>query len=445
MDFGSEEERQVWDLYRNGTSQRSGASQPSSETPQPRLRRIKRGTTDLLADLDRQCDRLLLPSSDVSPADRVIYLREASRELGLTLRDADLQRRIWDARRRAAGAVEMIAPGAPVEAPEALWLWDGLLLAADTNLLVSAPKTGKTTLVVAAIAAWHYGMESYLGRAFHGPCPPVVIVGTDMPRSRWMPLLGRFGLAEKLADSRWRLLPDGPIRGLFTQSEGLYLDAAGLGRIAEVVAQHPGCLLLADSYAKLTAPFGLKEGDAAFAGPLGDLQEVVAPHDVTLVPIHHAGHARKGEGAVAASRGSTALPAAVSQVIALSWFKRSENSSDRRVLLETEGRGGEPLQLLIEQHETGWTCHGEADSVLHQQAMDEAEDKLTDRQADVLELVRNRALATKDKTNAWLVRETLKIPDRQALRILRQLEKRGFLQSSHEASETGSSIWFGPV
>lgn len=118
------------------------ASAPSA-TPQHRLRRVKRATTDLLADLDRQCDRLLLPSSDVPPADRVIYLREAARDLGLTLRDADLQRRIWDARRRAAGAVEMIVPGAPVEAPEALWLWDGLLLAADTNLLVSAPRPAK--------------------------------------------------------------------------------------------------------------------------------------------------------------------------------------------------------------------------------------------------------------------------------------------------------------
>ena len=40
-----------------------------------------------------------------------------------------------------------------------------------------------------------------------------------------------------------------------------------------------------------------------------------------------------------ASRGSTALPAAVSQVINLKWFNRDENRQDKRILLETEGRG----------------------------------------------------------------------------------------------------------
>ena len=51
--------------------------------------------------------------------------------------------------------------------------------------------------------------------------------------------------------------------------------------------------------------------------------------------LHHSGHSRQGEGAVAASRGTTALPAAFSQVINLSWFKRRESKTDKRVLLET--------------------------------------------------------------------------------------------------------------
>jgi len=48
-------------------------------------------------------------------------------------------------------------------------------------------------------------------------------------------------------------------------------------------------------------------------------------------------------------------------------------------------------------------------------------------------------------SNAQKVNEELKIPDRQALRILRSLEKKGFLKAAHESSDVGSSIWFVPT
>ncbi len=76
---------------------------------------------------------------------------------------------------------------------------------------------------------------------------------------------------------------------------------------------------------------------------LGKSQSSGAPrprdsNSSSVVVLHHSGHSRQGEGAVAASRGSTALPAAFSQVINLTWFKRKESKTDKRVLLETEGR-----------------------------------------------------------------------------------------------------------
>ena len=115
----------------------------------------------------------MLPDSGVAAADRLIHLRDLARELGLSMRDSDLQRRLWEARRRGAGAIEMIRPGEAVSAPPTLWAWEGVVMRGDSNLLVSLPKIGKTTLLVAAIAAWHYGMPDYLGLSFSGPCPPV--------------------------------------------------------------------------------------------------------------------------------------------------------------------------------------------------------------------------------------------------------------------------------
>lgn len=420
------------------------AQQPqAAKNPQDRLR-YKWSTAEALLALDQKADELLSPTSSVAQADRLIHLRELAREMGLIMRDSELQRRLWEARGRTHGSVEMILPGVTVAIPTTTWAWEGVLMREDSNLMASVPKVGKTTLIVAAVGAWHHGKPDYLGLPFCGPCPDVVIIGVDMPRSRWMPLLARFGLAEQVAEGHWQLHDDGPIKGLFTQSEPLHLDAEGLARISEVTAKFPRCLLIADSYAKLVGPLGLREGDASFAGPLGDLQEVIAPHGVTLVLIHHAGHARKGEGAVAACRGSTALPAAVSQVISLSWFQRNKDRSNRLVLLETEGRGGEPMQLLIEQHETGWSSHGDPGALLQEQALAAAEEKLTERQAEVLDLVRDRAAAG-EGTNSRVVREMLKIPDRQALRVLRQLEKSGFLRESPQTSDIGSSVWFSPA
>ena len=118
--------------------------------------------------------------------------------------------------------------------------------------------------------------------------------------------------------------------------------------------------------------------------------------------LHHAGRSRQGEGAVAASGGSTALPAAFSQVINMAWFERNESKTDKRVLLETEGRE-EDLQLLILQNNRGWTLEGDASEQLEALFKQEQEDKLSDAMADVLELCRERWRKLKRTTRRDMV------------------------------------------
>ena len=133
----------------------------------------------------------------------------------------------------------MLAPDMEINAPQEVWLVEDLIMKSDTNLLIASPKVGKTTLVVDLIGKWSRGVEdSYLGKKFIGKCPKVFIVGTDMPRSRWLPLLNRFGLAERIGKDKWKLL--NPIVGLFTQNESLHLDDSGLSRIGELVSNHEG-------------------------------------------------------------------------------------------------------------------------------------------------------------------------------------------------------------
>lgn len=407
----------------------------------------KASTTKKVRRLDSFADELLTGSTPVS--DRLIHLRQEASDLGLSLRDHDLQRKLWEARRRRSGAIEMLGPGMSATVEPETWAWEGVILAGDSNLLASDPKVGKTTLLIDAIARWHRGDSEHLGLAFCGPCPPVIIAGTDMPQSRWLRLLHRFGLAEPAGADRFQLLPDGPIRGLFSMDSPIHLDPEGIARLADLASKHPGCLLIVDSYAKLTNNLGLKESSSDFAGPLGDLQEAIAPYGTTLVVIHHSGRTRAGEGAVAASRGTTALPAAVSQCISLSWLNKGKGTTDKRVVLQTEGRGGEPLQLLIEQNLDGWQSHGDAAEVFRDQRIADAEDEMNDRQATALEEVRERWEMGRQRTTSSDLIGALQLRGRTAARIARralnQLEKRGLVESSKETTPNGQVVWFWPA
>ena len=153
-----------------------------------------------------------------------------------------------------------------------------------------------------------------------------------------------------------------------------------------------------------------------------------------------------GIGSVAASRGTTALPAAFSQVICLSWFKRRECKVDKRVLLETEGRE-EDLQLLVLQHAAQWTLEGDAAEQLEALFKQETENKLSDAQADVLELCRERWKEFKRTSRRDVVQhcDAYKDKDRKALRHLRSLEGNGLLESKAETTENGTEISFKPT
>ena len=391
-----------------------------------------KSTKERLELFDQEVDKLFQEDCQIKTRDRIVFLREKSRELELSLRDSEIRAKIWEGRKRSTGLVEMLSPDMEIEAPQEVWLVEDLIMKSDTNLLVASPKVGKTSLVIDLIGRWSRGVhDSYLGQKFIGKCPPVVIVGTDMPRSRWMPLFGRFGLAQPVGKDKWKLLD--PIVGLFTQNEALHLDDPGLDRIGEIASKNEGCLMLIDSYSKCVSPLGLKESDSSFAGPIGDLQEVVAPYGVTLIVIHHSGKQSLDSGAVMASRGTTALPAAVSQIINLKWFNRHEDRQDKRILLETEGRG-ESLEAIILQNQYGFESEGNASEVIEKLRERKIIADLPDIQSEALDEVKN--LFPKETTTGD-IKKALKTGNRNALRALRALEKKGLLVSENKTTEKG--------
>lgn len=412
-----------------------------ADAPAPAPQRPRLSDQEKLAAM-RQAAAALLEEG-AAFGDRIPLLRGRAQELGITLRDQELQRLYWDARRAAAGTIEPLTPGDRIDLSPCPFHWEGVIMLAALNLLIALPKIGKTSLMLALIGAWHRGEPAFLGLQLIGPCPPVLIVGTDQPSSDWGRMLQQVGLLGSEGQIQ------APIVALYHRGRPLHLDPEGIERIASHAAQHPGLFVLLDSIAALTGSLGIDENSAEIAEPIADLMEAVEPHGATLLAIHHASKGRAGESATLASRGSTALPAAASQIISLARLSAGTPGSpqDRRIVMKTEGRGGLPQHLLIERTEEGWISHGSAESVALAQHLLALEEKLTDRQAEALELVRNR-WASGERTDAKALAVAVgsgRDCERTARRTLDGLARKGLLRSSMETERAGRRKWFWPV
>ena len=317
-------------------------------------------------------------------SERMIQARQAAGELGLRLRDGEMQRELWRLRRDSSGRSEPVLPGQPLNLSPTPWRWEGLLLDRCAHLLVAAPKIGKSSLGLALVAAWHRGEPSFLDQRLIGACPPVILCWPDQGEQDCARMIGAAGL---LAADGGLLSP--PLVALFHAGRPIHLDPEGIERLVDLTSRHKGSLLILDSYSAATRPLGLEEASAEFAMPMVELIEALEPHQATLLVIHHAGKARSGESPTSASRGSTALPAAASQVLSLA-KANPQSRGDRRLMLSAEGRGGPQEHLLIERHGDDWICHGAGAEVHAALQREQRRQKLTDRQAAALSLVERR-------------------------------------------------------
>jgi hypothetical protein len=429
-EFNEQALRNSWPSYRRKQWQKG---EPITIRTIERLAKSEPGkpkeattTEEKLALLRQQASELL--ANRAPYAERLPILRAAAESFDITIRDAELQAMLTAARRARTGSDHAINPGEWLDVAPTPWIWDGIFMRGCLNLLVAMPKQGKTSLVLSYIAAHHRREPAFLDRTLPGACPPVLIVGTDQGANDWGRMLEQAGLAERQGD---RVRITEPLVGLHHAGRPLHLDPEGIDSIAAHAQQHPGLLIVIDSLAACVAPLGLKEESAQIADPIHDLMEQVEPHDATVVLIHHASKGHAGEGASMASRGSTALPAVASQTIKLG--SATAGGSDPRRLLSTEGRGGAPLSLVIQREGGSWDYIGTAESLQQEQAETDVQKSLNDRQADALELVRERWEDQMARTTAANLVEGLGItgkdPSVYALKTLKQLERKGFLLS----------------
>ena len=393
-----------------------------------------------LKKLDEQAKKLL--QERVPPHVRAALLRAQALDDHLPLRDGEIMAIVAKARRDLQGRAGAVTETDEFDIPDEVWAWDQILAGQTPNLIVALQKVGKTALVAGLISAWHYGTGTFLGHELHGPCPPVIIAGTDQTMADWRGVLAPAGLMQQQDNGKWRLTPGGPIKRLWHRSQPVYLDMEGIDDIANECAKYPGALLICETYATLIAPLGLKEEKPEAAEPLYNLMEMTEPHQVTPVLIHHASKSRAGERASNASRNSNAIPAAVSQIISLQWLE-PDKKSDQRINLTTEGRNSKPIDLVIEQVDRSqWISHGAADDIKEAKRLESIIRKLNDRQATAYDELQDRwDQQGKELTTALLmeVDQDLFETERQARRTLDELVGKGLADDREGRNEAGTA------
>ena len=376
---------------------------------------------ELLSKVDQYASTVLCNEED--PLKRSQLLRLYADELGFPLNE----RTAAIVLSRAAGAINGVAEprrrGQKLDTAPVPWAWEGVIMSGTFNLLVAPPKVGKSALMVGMISAWYHGEESYLGQRLHGVCPKVYIVGTDQPESDWFTLFKREGLVTSDGEL------GGPVEMLWHTGAPLHLTDEGITHLGEIAAENPGSLFLLDSYHACCAVLGLEEAASSFDGPARKLAEALAPHKATLAMIHHTNKSVSGGNATQASRGSNALPAAASLTILMNWFKQpaeGQTQNDHRVVVKTQGRA-KGTTLLIELQDQGWIHHGDGESVLAAEAMQEAADELQGRQADIFDYMCERWATGEFPVTTNELQDVGKCNATKVLRALRALEKKGLI------------------
>jgi hypothetical protein len=391
---------------------------------------------------------LKLLSEKVPQRERMPLLRTAAMEASLAMRDPDLHALFAAARKELRGDSDGISAGMELDIPDAEWVWESLIAAGTLNMVTALQKVGKTALLLQFVRLWSAGATEFLGYALTPGCPGVVIVGTDMGLADWRNMLMAAGLMEKTPAGTYKPLP--PILKLWHRESPLHLDESGLDRLAAICEEHPGALVLVDSFAAVTAPLGIDEFKPEAAEPLYALCEAVEPFGATTVLIHHSSKSRSGEQASNAARGSNAITAVPSQLINLAWH--GDPKQDRRVELTSEGRGALPTALVIEQIERcQWISHGDASALRRTEGRLKAEQNLNDRQGIVLDEVRSEWEEHHHEMDAIYLREALpaefsgKDPQRQASATLEQLARKELLEKRKaKISGRGEVVLYRP-
>jgi len=330
--------------------------------------------------------------------DRLPILRQIKEDRKLKLHDADIRKMMHDARRKGRAAFEPITSGRKLKRAKSKWLWEGLIMAGQINIVLALAKTGKTLLILQFLSALINGKESFLSRKLseQDRCRHILICGPDMNEADWAECLDTSSL---LIDDE--LVGDGQIE-LLTAEDTFNLDDDGIDFIARKAQQNPGLIVLLDSYTKAMEGMGYQDKDTSYGDPLSALADAVSPHGATVIVIHHVSKGNRNASPVLAGRGSMRMAEIASWVVKLQFLKEeSEDSSSdgliagsRKMTATGRGRSNE---LVAEMDRNGKWMNGQPLEVVIRQIEEEQRkaallNSLNNRQMEVFNILKNEWL-----------------------------------------------------
>jgi hypothetical protein len=382
-----QEQRTAGADARHGDGVRSSVWAPGDEAPLATVHQLptaKQQQQDL--ELIRAAaDSVVAENLNRSRPQYLHRLRELIEDdLSVPARDELYRREIGEAIIRRDGIESRpFVGGQELPDDEEQWIVSGLILAGALNIVGADPKAGKTLWSVALIANLLHGCERFIDREITGRPQTVIIVGPDQPVSLWKRQLRGVGRVQgNTLDRRIVRLWDGRNPWAATPE--------GLAELRQVCADHPGSLVLVDSFSKVSEKLGIDENSREAAEVLSDIERACIVSNCTPVVIHHNAKAAGRSGVVngGALRGNGAIRANASQVLVLTLIDQ-DNPKDPRRRLVTEGRGGEFVDAVIQLEEDGRSWAHVCEFSEHRQAArkQQTREKLSAEQQDALDAV----------------------------------------------------------
>ena len=324
------------------------------------------------------------------------YLAALKTEIQDTLykgSDSDLRRHLAEAKAIRDGRKDFLHQGDELEDREEEWLWQGIVMRQATNMIFAAPKVGKTRLMLAMLADFVKGRGEFAGVGlFPGP-EKLLLLGPDQSQRSWCSYLKKTGLVG--ADNK---LPS-EVVGMVTAETGFTLDEYWLSKIEEVLREHGPLVVLLDSYSAAIRMRALDENKAEAAVPMQQLHNLCMAYNSTLIVIHHANKAGGDGNLTKSARGSSAITAAVDNLIEMTPWKTQEEPGVKKYELAISGRAetdGSPL-VGYSKHSEDWMSYGSARDAKEELRKDDNYDGLTVQQLKTLDAL-VRALVDEKKS-----------------------------------------------
>lgn len=312
--------------------------------------------------------------------DWLVVLKSKVQASDTPFRDGDLHRYLRQAKLNRDGRKDFISGDTPLKIREQEWLWEGVVMREATNMIFALPKVGKTRLMLAMLSAFVKGRGEFAGLALYPGKEKLLILGPDQSETSW----GGYLLKAGLLQSNGTIDPG--IVAMSTAETSFQLDEYWISRVERELREHGPLVVLLDSYSAAIRSLGIDENRSESATPLMKLHNLVSQYGSTLIVIHHANKAG-GEGSAArASRGSSAIAAAVDNLIEMGAFRGDGEEGIKKYELRVEGRAetdGAPL-LGYSAHSNEWMSCGSVREAKEELRKDEHYDGLTQAQLVVL-------------------------------------------------------------